>query len=170
MGAVPGLKGYAPEDLPYVPLVFASFRVMVGIGVLMLFVAITGVVLRIRNTLYERKWFLRLCVACIPIGFIAVIAGWITTEVGRQPWIVYNLMRTAEGVTPAVTSGSVMTSLITFFVAYAIIFSAGTYYIVALVCRGPTPDIPEDKGRPARTPQRPLSAADERVPSGSAGE
>jgi cytochrome bd ubiquinol oxidase subunit I len=170
MGAVPGLKDYAPDERPYVPLVFASFRVMVGIGLLMLFVAISGVVLRIRNTLYERKWFLRLCVACIPIGFIAVIAGWITTEVGRQPWIVYNLMRTADGVTPAVTTGSVMTSLITFFVAYAIIFSAGTYYILVLVRRGPTPDVPDDRGRPARTPQRPLSAADERIPSGGVGE
>jgi cytochrome bd ubiquinol oxidase subunit I len=170
MGAVPGLKDYAPDERPYVPLVFASFRVMVGIGLLMLFVAITGVVLRFRNTLYERKWFLRLCVACIPIGFIAVIAGWITTEVGRQPWIVYNLMRTADGVTPAVTTGSVMTSLITFFVAYAIIFSAGTYYILVLVRRGPAPDVPDDKGRPARTPQRPLSAADDRMPARGAGE
>lgn len=170
MGPVPGLKDYAPEDRPYVPLVFASFRVMVSIGLLMLFVAISGVVLRIRNSLYERKWYLRLCVACIPIGFIAVIAGWITTEVGRQPWIVYNLMRTSEGVSPAVTTGSVMTSLATFFVAYAIIFSAGTYYMLVLVRRGPAPDVPEDKGRPARTPQRPLSAADERIPSGRAGE
>jgi cytochrome bd ubiquinol oxidase subunit I len=170
MGAVPGLKDFAPDERPYVPLVFASFRVMVSIGLLMLFVAISGVVLRIRNSLYERKWYLRLCVACIPIGFIAVIAGWITTEVGRQPWIVYNLMRTSEGVSPAVTTGSVMTSLATFFVAYAIIFSAGTYYMLVLVRRGPAPDVPEDKGRPARTPQRPLSAADERIPSGRAGE
>lgn len=169
-GPVPGLKDFAVEDRPYVPLVFASFRVMVGIGLLMLFVALWGLVLRVRGTLYERKWFLRLCVACIPIGFIAVLAGWITTEVGRQPWIVYELMRTAEGISPAVTAGSVMTSLITFFIAYAIIFSAGTYYILVLVRRGPTPNVPQEAGRPLRTPQRPLSAADRRVPSGSAGE
>ena len=169
-GLVPGLKDFAVEDRPYVPIVFASFRVMVGIGLLMLFVAICGVVLRIRNTLYERRWYLRLCVACIPIGFIAVLAGWITTEVGRQPWIVYDLMRTAEGISPAVTTGSVMTSLITFFIAYAIIFSAGVYYILVLVRRGPTPEIPQDAGRPLRTPQRPLSAADERIPFGRAGE
>jgi cytochrome bd ubiquinol oxidase subunit I len=170
MGAVPGLKEWAPEDRPYVPLVFASFRVMVGIGLLMVFVAVSGIVLRIRNTLYERKWFLRLCVACIPIGFVAVIAGWITTEVGRQPWIVYDLMRTAEGVSPAITGGSVMTSLITFFIAYAIIFSAGTYYIMVLIRRGPEPEVPEESGRPARTPQRPISAADARTPAGGAGE
>jgi cytochrome d ubiquinol oxidase subunit I len=169
-GAVPGLKDWAPDDRPYVPLVFASFRVMVGIGLLMVFVAVCGVVLRIRGSLYERRWFLRLCVACTPIGFIAVIAGWITTESGRQPWIVYDLMRTAEGVSPAVTGSGVMTSLVTFFVAYAIIFSAGTYYILILIRRGPTLDVPKDTDRPLRTPQRPFSASDRRIPSGSAGE
>jgi cytochrome d ubiquinol oxidase subunit I len=169
-GAVPGLKDWAPGDRPYVPLVFASFRVMVSIGLLMVFVAICGVVLRLRGTLFERRWFLRLCVACTPIGFIAVIAGWITTESGRQPWVVYDLMRTAEGISPAITTSSVMTSLGTFFVAYAIIFSAGTYYILILIRRGPTPDVPEDTARPLRTPQRPLSAADQRIPSGRAGE
>lgn len=157
-GEVRGLKAWPPDERPYVPLVFFSFRVMVAVGFLMLFVAATSLVLRWRRTLYDRGWFLYLCVACIPVGFIAVIAGWITTEAGRQPWIVYGLMRTAEGASPAVALGSVVTSLLAFFLSYAIIFSAGTYYMIQIIRRGPEQQ--EPSSRSSGTAKRPHSAAE----------
>jgi cytochrome d ubiquinol oxidase subunit I len=95
----------------------------------------------------------------IPSGFIAILAGWVTTEVGRQPWIVYGILRTQDAASPAVTTGAVATSLIVFIVVYAIIFPAGAYYIYRLVSRGPTQARKPRSG--ARRPKRPLSASDE---------
>src|SRR5690606_30170295 len=85
---------------PHVPTVFFAFRLMLAIGFLLFAVAATGLVLRLRGALYSRAWFLRLCVACSPLGLVAVLAGWIATEVGRQPWVVHGLMTTAEAATP----------------------------------------------------------------------
>jgi cytochrome bd ubiquinol oxidase subunit I len=156
-GEVMGLKDWEPEDRPYVPIVFWSFRIMVAIGLLMLFVAIASVVLRVTGRLYETRWFLRLCVGCMPIGFIAILAGWFTTEVGRQPWVVYELLRTVDAATPAVTANAVLTSLSALVVVYALIFPAGVVYMTRLVRRGPEPaeEPPPTYGRP----MRPLSAA-----------
>ncbi|MBL8659479.1 MAG: cytochrome ubiquinol oxidase subunit I [Rhodospirillales bacterium] len=159
-GEVKGLKEWAPQNRPYVPIVFWSFRIMVGIGLIMLAMAAISVVLRFRGRLFDHRWFLRAALACGPIGFGAVIAGWITTEVGRQPWIVYGLMRTADAVSPAVTAGNVVTSLIAFFAAYAIIFSAGSIYIFRLVWKGPPPldrTLPHDRTEGLT---RPMSAAE----------
>ncbi|MBL28880.1 MAG: cytochrome ubiquinol oxidase subunit I [Rhodospirillaceae bacterium] len=136
-GSVRGLKDWAPEDRPYVPLVFWAFRIMVAIGLLMLFVAVAGLYLRIRGSLMESGWFLRLCTLSAPIGFVAVIAGWVTTEAGRQPWVVYGLMRVSEGVSPSLTAGSVLWSLVAYMLAYAVIFSGGLYFILRLIRRGP---------------------------------
>jgi cytochrome d ubiquinol oxidase subunit I len=162
-GHVQGLEDWPPEDRPYVPLVFFAFRLMVGIGLLMLAVAATAAVLAVRGRLYETRWFHRLSVACLPIGFIALLAGWVTTESGRQPWVVYGLLRTVDAATPAVTGGAVATSLAAFAIVYGLIFPAGVYYMVRLVQRGPQP-VPgftgEDRGGPAGRPARPLSAAD----------
>ncbi len=156
-GQVPGLSQWPPADRPYVPLVFFAFRLMVGLGLLMLGVAAAGLWLRLRGQLYEAGWFLKVAIACSPIGFIALLAGWVTTEAGRQPWVVYGLMRTAEAVTPAVTGAAALTSLTAFVIVYALIFPAGVYYMLRLVQRGPQPLAPEDgaHGRAAR----PLSAA-----------
>lgn len=157
-GRVPGLAEWAPEDRPYVPLVFFSFRLMVAIGFLMLFVGLVSLYLRYKGRLYDTRWFLRLCVACTPIGFIAILAGWVTTEAGRQPWVVYGLLRTAEGVSPAVTGGSVLASILAFLVAYTIIFGAGIYYMGRLVQKGPG-EVREPSA--AGRPKRPLSGVDE---------
>jgi cytochrome d ubiquinol oxidase subunit I len=161
---VQGLKEWAPEDRPYVPLVFFAFRLMVGIGLVMVTVAGIAVVLALRGRLYDTPWFLRLSVACLPLGFIAILAGWVTTESGRQPWVVYELMRTADAVTPALTGGAVATSLAAFAIVYGLIFPAGVYYMVRLVQRGPQPasEAAGDEGRggPARRAARPLSAPD----------
>jgi len=161
-GEVPGLERWPPEDRPYVPLVFFSFRLMVGLGFLMLAVAAAGLWLRLRGRLYETRWFHKLAVACLPIGFVAMLAGWVTTEAGRQPWVVYGLMRTADAVTPAITGGAVATSLAAFVIVYGLIFPAGVYYMVRLVQRGPQPS--EDggervHGRPIGRAARPLSAS-----------
>ncbi|MGZ9033002.1 MAG: cytochrome ubiquinol oxidase subunit I, partial [Rhodospirillales bacterium] len=159
-GELKGLKEWAPQDRPYVPLVFWSFRIMVGIGLIMLAMALISVVLRLRGRLHDQRWFLRAALVCGPIGFGAVLAGWVTTEVGRQPWIVYNLMRTADAVSPAVTAGNVLTSLVAFFLAYAIIFSAGSIYIIRLVWNGPPPQdqvMPHDETEGL---QRPMSTAE----------
>ncbi len=156
-GRVPGLNQWPAEDRPYVPLVFFAFRIMVGLGVLMLAVAAAGLWLRLRGRLYDAGWFHKLALACTPIGFIALLAGWVTTESGRQPWVIYGLMRTADAVTPAVTGAAALTSLAAFVIVYGLIFLAGIYYMLRLVQRGPQPAEPdrETHGRPAR----PLSAA-----------
>jgi cytochrome d ubiquinol oxidase subunit I len=163
-GAVPGLKQWPPEDRPYVPLVFFSFRLMVALGFLMLAVAGAGLWLRLRGRLYDTRWFHKVAVACIPIGFVALLAGWVTTEAGRQPWVVYGLMRTADAVTPALTAGAVATSLAAFVIVYGLIFPAGVYYMVRLVQRGPQPvpgiTGPAEGDVPHRRAARPLSASD----------
>ncbi len=133
---------------------------MVGIGLIMLAMAAISVVLRLRGRLYDQRLFLRAALVCGPIGFGAVLAGWVTTEVGRQPWIVYNLMRTADAVSPAVTAGNVLTSLVAFFAAYAIIFSAGSIYIIRLVWKGPPPPDQVMGHDPHEGLERPMSAAE----------
>ena len=104
-GSIKDLKEWPESDRPPVALPFFAFRIMVGIGVVMLIVAIAGMVLQLRGRLWDLGWFLRLCPWVAPLGFVAVIAGWITTEVGRQPWTVYGLMRTAESSIPFADSG-----------------------------------------------------------------
>jgi len=143
-----------------VPPVFFGFRAMVGMWCLMLLITVGSWVLLARRRLYETDWFLRLCSWSIPVGYIAVTAGWITTEVGRQPWVVYNQLRTADAVTPNIATHDVVVSLALYVVVYAFVFGAGAYYLVKLVRAGPAaatplPHEPEHRQRPAR----PLSGA-----------
>jgi cytochrome d ubiquinol oxidase subunit I len=156
-GEVRGLKAWPPDERPWMPIVFYSFRVMVGIGLLMIAVGFISFYLRLRRRLLDTPWFLRLSLYCTPIGFIAILAGWFTTETGRQPWVVYGVLRTAEAVSPAVTGGSVLASLVAFFVAYAVIFGAGIYYIFRMVRSGPVG--PQHHGGISAA-KRPLSASD----------
>ena len=164
-GVVRGLDAWPREQWPSVPIVFTSFRIMVAIGFLMLFVAMANLYLRFRGRLFDTRWFLKLCVLCAPIGFVAVLAGWVTTEHGRQPWVVYGLLRTADGASPGITGGTVLASLIVFVIVYAVIFSAGIYYILRLIRGGPEDRQPSPPlRRPAETPKRPLSAAEHPAP------
>ena len=135
-GVITGLKDFAPKDRPPVAIVFWSFRVMVGLGVVMLFVAVAGAILLLRGRAYDTRWYLRLAVICFPSGFVAILAGWFVAEVGRQPFLVNGLIRTADVASP-VPAGSVATSLALFVVSYSIIFGAGGYYITKLIRRGP---------------------------------
>jgi cytochrome d ubiquinol oxidase subunit I len=136
-GAVKGLKEWPADQRPPVALPFYSFRLMVGIGIIMLVVAIAGQILLFRGRLWESAWFLRLLPWMAPLGFIAVIAGWITTEVGRQPWTVYGLLRTADSVSPSLTGTDVAISLALYMIVYLIMFPTGIAFMAGIVRRGP---------------------------------
>jgi len=167
-GVIRGLKEWPAADRPPVGPPFFAFRIMVGIAVIMLFVVIAGQLLRRGGRVYRSTWFLRLCQWTAPLGFVAVIAGWTTTEVGRQPWTVYGLLRTADSVTPSLTTTDVALSLAFYMVVYLIMFPTGFAFIAGLVRRGPhdanlepaaieggRPDLPfgspDGQGNPIRT-------------------
>jgi len=158
-GEVKGLKEWAPEDRPHVFTVFWSFRVMVGIGVFMILVALTGAFLLWRGTLFTHTLFLRVVSMMAPLPFLAVLAGWFVTEAGRQPWLVYGLMRVEEGITPSLTGWMVLLTLIGYLLVYAAIFAAGLFYLARIMRAGPGayPVMPDEgHGRP----KRPFSAVD----------
>lgn len=137
-GVVKGLKAWPPDERPNATLVFWSFRIMVGIGLLMIAAGLAGLWLRWRGRLYDSVWFHRLLLLMAPSGLVAVIAGWITTEVGRQPYVVYGLMRTVDGVSP-IAAPAVATSLMMFVIVYFLVFGAGIYYLLRLMRQPPTP-------------------------------
>jgi cytochrome bd ubiquinol oxidase subunit I len=111
---------------------------MVGMGLVMLAIGWFGNWLRWRDRLETTRWFLWCAFLAFPSGFVAVITGWYTAEVGRQPWVVYGVLRTADAHTPTLTTGEVLTSLIGYVVVYAVIYSFGFYYIYHLLRDGPT--------------------------------
>jgi cytochrome d ubiquinol oxidase subunit I len=159
-GVVPGLKDVPPRDRPPVWPVFFAFRVMVAIGLAMLALGAWSLWLRWRGELYEHPWFLRATMLMTPSGFGAILAGWYTAEIGRQPFVVYGHLRTADAVSP-VSAGAVGASLAAFVVVYAVIFTAGSYYLAKLLRRGPEP-FEEIRGDdPGKKPKRPLSVPDE---------
>jgi len=163
---IPALKSFPPEDRPNSTLIFWTFRIMAGLGMLMIFSGLWSVVLRKRGTMYQNRWFLRLMLAMGPSGLIALLAGWITTEGGRQPWVVYGLMRTSN----AVSEHSVLhmsITLIAFIVIYCSVFGVGYAYMMRLIRKGPQEhegEVHEDGGPgQQRTPARPLSAVDDKL-------
>ena len=109
---------------------------MVGLGVLMILTGLAALVLHFKKRLFEARWFHYWCMAMTPAGFVAVLAGWFVTEVGRQPYIVYGVMRSSEAVSPVLAAPIAM-SVTAFFVTYAFIFGAGSYYILKLIGKGP---------------------------------
>ena len=131
-----GLDTVARSDWPPVPIVFWSFRIMVGMGMLMLLLACWSLFARARRSLYDWPWLHRFATAMGPAGFVAVIAGWVTTEVGRQPFTVYGLLRTADSVSP-LQAPAVAVSLLAFIAVYFIVFGAGAYYILRLMAHAP---------------------------------
>lgn len=157
-GLVHGLKDWPREDRPVVPIVFFAFHIMVLIAILMLVVVVWGLALWRGRRLYENRTWLALARTAMPIGFIAVIAGWTTTEAGRQPWTVYGLMRTADSVTPSLTTGDVALSLALYVICYIVIFGSGLVLMKRLVHIGPT--VPEEPPaiKPEKRAARPLSA------------
>ncbi len=159
-GPVPALKDFAPEDRPNATVVFWTFRIMVGLGLLMIALGIWGAIARWRQRLYVSRGLQRLALAMGPAGIVAILAGWYTTEIGRQPWIVYGLMRTADAVSPHQPLELGLT-LAVFVVVYLLVFGAGTGYVLRLIARGPQVHEPAPDGGPGedRQAMRPLSAA-----------
>jgi cytochrome d ubiquinol oxidase subunit I len=135
-GAVPGLKDFPVDARPPVAIPFFAFRIMVGIGLLMLALVATSWLLRWRDRLFA-PWFLRACELMAPLGLVAVIAGWVTTEVGRQPWTVYGLLRTADSLSPALTGRDVLLSLVAYVLVYLLVYPAGLLVMGRFVRAGP---------------------------------
>lgn len=165
-GHIPGLKEFAPEDRPNSTIIFWTFRVMVGLGMLMLLLGLWSLWLRCRGKLFATPLFLRFAVAMGPTGLIAILAGWFTTEIGRQPWVVYGVMRTKDAVSNH-SALAVSTTLIVFIVMYFAVFGTGVSYMLKLIAKGPEhhePEIgsPSDGGQ-AQRPSRPLSAAPDTI-------
>ena len=139
---VRGLDSFAPRDRPPVFITFWAFRIMVGMGLIMVALGIWGAVLWLMKRVDGAKWFHRAAMLAAPSGFVAVICGWIVAEVGRQPYLVYGVLRTADGVAP-VQAGQVAFSLLMFMITYAIVFTAGAIYILRLINKGPDSHEPE---------------------------
>ena len=146
---LPGLKDYPRSKWPPVPIIFWSFRLMVGLGMAMLALAAWGLWARLRHRLYDTQWLHRAAVTMGPTGFVAVLAGWVTTEVGRQPYTVYGFLLTANSRSP-LGAPAVATSLLAFVVVYFAVFGAGTYYLLRLMAHAPH----AHESEPAHIPQR----------------
>lgn len=157
-GEVPGLKQIAADQRPPVWIVFWSFRIMVGVGLLMLACALIGLVLRRGGRYWRSPMFLNAMRLMTFSPFIAVLCGWITTEVGRFPWLVYGQMTQAQGVTPSLTGAMVLSTLIGYILVYTVIFSAGMYYLM-LVLRAGVESIDHEEVHEVERPKRPLSAS-----------
>jgi len=158
---IPGLDRYARADQPPVAPVFFSFRIMVGLGLLMIGLGFWGAFVWWRGRIDRSRWFQRAAVLMSPAGFAAVLTGWFVAEIGRQPWVVYGVLRTADAVSP-VPAGHVAFSLLAYMVVYAVVFTAGALFILRLVREGP------QGAEPPPTEQRPpgwtLAAAPRDVP------
>ncbi len=137
---VTGLTAFSPQDRPPVQPVFQAFHAMVGIGVVLIGLSLLGAFLWWRGTLFETRWLLRIYVVAVLGPQAANQLGWFTAEVGRQPWIVYGLMRTAEGVSPAVTAGQVVASLLLFTLIYLALFVLFIYLLDQKIRHGPLAD------------------------------
>jgi cytochrome d ubiquinol oxidase subunit I len=157
-GLFPGLKSVPPHDRPPIAPVFFAFRIMVGIGLLMIAVGWVGLVLWLRGQLFETRWYLWPVARAWWMGFVAVICGWIVTETGRQPWIVEGILRTSDATSPH-SAATVAVTFALFVIVYGIIFGFGIYYMNRLIVRGPEGAAvePPREWRPGRT----LSAVEE---------
>jgi cytochrome bd ubiquinol oxidase subunit I len=139
-GEVKGLKEWPRDERPPVLWVFWAFRIMVGAGLLMIATGVWALVLLIRRRLFDTRWFQYWCMLLTPAGFVAVLAGWSVTEVGRQPYLVQGVLRTSEAASP-VGATPIIISLAAFIMVYVFIFGAGSYYILRLIAKGPdSPD------------------------------
>lgn len=155
-GTFPGLKDFPANDRPPVLGPFFGFRIMVGVGVLMILFGWVGAWLLWRRRLFETRWYLWPASLAWPLGFIAILSGWVVTEQGRQPWVAYGILRTADAISP-VAGGAVAFTLALFVLVYGIVFSMGIYYINRLIVTGPggAAIAPPTEERPTR----PIAAA-----------
>jgi cytochrome bd ubiquinol oxidase subunit I len=141
-----GLKSFPPQDRPPVVVPFWAFRIMFGMGLAILAISWLGLLLRWLGRLEEQRWFLWLTFCAFPSGFVAVIAGWFTAEVGRQPWVVYGLLRTKDAVTPSLSTPMVLASLLGYILVYSLIYGFGVVYFYRLMRDGLTRPTPPAAG------------------------
>jgi cytochrome d ubiquinol oxidase subunit I len=154
-----GLTSFPPQDRPPVLIPFFAFRIMVGCGLVMLALAWAGSYLAIKDRIEQSRLLLWCTFLSFPLPYIAILTGWFTAEVGRQPWVVYGVLRTADALTPFLTMRTAAISLVVFGAVYSFIFAFGTFYIYRLLRAGPVgrlvlPPVPA-------IPNRPMSVIDE---------
>jgi cytochrome bd ubiquinol oxidase subunit I len=165
-GLFPGLKEFPREDRPPLLPVFFAFRIMVGIGMVMIAAGLAGAWLWWRGRVFTSRRYLYVAGLLWPLGFIAILAGWTVTETGRQPWLVQGLLRTADAVSP-VALGAVATSFALIVVTYSVVFSIGVHYVRKLIRKGPV----QGTTAPAEgVANRPLSAAQQAARDARSGE
>ncbi len=155
---ITGLDAYERRDQPPPFIPFFGFRIMVGLGLLMIGLGAWGAVLLVRKRLFDSPWFLRFALLMGPSGFIAVLAGWMVTEVGRQPWVVYGVLKTRDAVSPVIAS-QVATSLMVYIAVYAVVFTAGAIFILRLMAEGPVAVTAEPVPDGQRAPGTPMAKA-----------
>ena len=151
-GKVPGLKQFAPGDRPYSPIIFFTFRIMVGLGMLMAALGVFSLWARWRGSFYSNPWLHRFALLMAPSGFVALICGWMTTEIGRQPFTVYGLLRTTDSVSPIALPG-IAASMLVFVVVYFVVFGAGLLIILRMMAKEP------DVGEAGPDPREPTRSA-----------
>ena len=156
-GTVKGLDQFPRQDWPTVIFPFFAFRIMVGVGFLMLALVVWGNWMRRGDRLFRNLRLLRLFEFAAPLGFIAVLAGWVTTETGRQPWTVYGLLRTVDSVSPSLAGSDVLVSLLCYIIAYAVIFPSGWIVMSRIVRRGPEVMVAEDEAVESGRPGHPIT-------------
>jgi cytochrome d ubiquinol oxidase subunit I len=152
-----GLASFPPDERPPVAIPFFTFRIMVGCGIVMLALAWVGSYLVRKGTIERNRLMLWLVFLSFPLPYIAILTGWYTAEVGRQPWTVYGVIRTADAVTPFLTTRVAAISFAVFVSVYTLIFAFGVNYIYRLLRAGPTGDL--DKPAVAGFLERPMSVA-----------
>lgn len=135
-GDIQGLKEWPKEDRPRVAAVFWSFRIMVGIGLLMILLSLTSAIYYFRNRLFDSRFLQRCWLFMLPSGFIALLSGWFVTEIGRQPFTVFGILRTVESSSPALIAPQLLWSLGAFVLLYSLIFGAGMYYMIKIIRKG----------------------------------
>jgi cytochrome d ubiquinol oxidase subunit I len=158
-GRFAGLKDFPRDQRPPVASIFFAFRVMVAIGMLLIATGLVGVVLWWRKILFTTRWYLHFTARAWWLGFIAILAGWLTTESGRQPYVIYGILRTDQALSP-VSSATISASLTLFVLVYCVVFSIGIYYIHRLIWNGPKGEAVRPTALPEGLPNRPLAVAD----------
>jgi cytochrome bd ubiquinol oxidase subunit I len=139
---VKGLDQISPQDWPPVAITFQSFHIMVGLGFLFILLTGLGCYFRWRKTLFEKRWLMWIFVVAIPLPYVANQLGWVTAEVGRQPWVVYGLLRTSDGLSKAVVSSQTLGSILMFVLIYGLLFAVWLYVLNDKIHHGPEPVVP----------------------------
>jgi cytochrome d ubiquinol oxidase subunit I len=165
-GELPGISEVPRAEQPPVWIVFWSFRVMVGIGLLMIAFGLAGLVLRRSGRYWQTPWFLHGMRWMSVTPFLAVLAGWVVTETGRAPWLIYGIMTHAQGLTPSLTGGMALFTLIGYILVYAVVFSAGLYYLMRVLQDGLEEELSAEATSEVERASRPLSATHVRLEQG----